>query len=627
VSDPENPVFRSQYAPINGAGQVLSAAGVLALTPLESGRYLMMTTGGENRTWFYYRSTLTDLSSPNLSWDYVGSHPAPSGEFAVQHAHQTLQFLRQGDITGDLFLAGARGHFHEEDANRIDLYLIQGDTDEFLPGESLELTTIRRGKRMSRLSTLEQPGPSSLTTGAGGIANLAAASTFHVTPTGELLFYATRHDNVGPGGSLTLGEWRDIDMARPGSPTRLPTIELNGPFEVEEGGRVSLTGSKDAPLARAWVQLFHEPDFGGADFHSKSVVADFDDRALDDFDDLGKLLANNKARSVKWYAPSGCSILLQDFASGSALTLNGDNFVHSEPSLGSLDSRIDRVEFRSDCESHFNRPYILAWDLDRNGSFETEGTLAFFSAASLDGPAEIDIRAQARHIVDSGPTAEATARVSVRNARPQVTDFRLSGVTNGLAPNSTPTVLMGLPVTVDATFADAGVRDRQNAWINWGDGAVDADSAFATFADAFGGAIGRLSQSHRYSAAGVREILISVRDDDSGVGTSKRSVLVQSPAEWVQVAITRIDLILAGTTDETVRQHLAEARLALAGTPKRPGDGALSLIASGNFAAAIEPVNRAIASLGAVSGSVETQRLVSLLETVVSSLVALSSIR
>ena len=29
----------------------------------------------------------------------------------------------------------------------------------------------------------------------------AAASGFHVTPTGELLFYATEHDNDGPAGT------------------------------------------------------------------------------------------------------------------------------------------------------------------------------------------------------------------------------------------------------------------------------------------------------------------------------------------------------------------------------------------------------------------------------------------
>ena len=65
VSDPVSPVFRSQFTPISGSGEPGPVAGVVAVTPLPGGRYLMMTTGGErNTTWYFYRSTLTDLSAP-----------------------------------------------------------------------------------------------------------------------------------------------------------------------------------------------------------------------------------------------------------------------------------------------------------------------------------------------------------------------------------------------------------------------------------------------------------------------------------------------------------------------------------------------------------------------------------
>jgi hypothetical protein len=635
VSNPENPVFRSQYTPINGAGQTRASAGTVAITPLPSGRYLMMTTGGANTTWYYYRSTLNDLSSPNLSWDYVGSHPAPPG---LLDPHQTLQFLRQGNIDGDLFLAGARGHWNRDDHDRLDLFLIKGDTPELIPGEGLQLTIVSRGDRIS-------PYP---TTGGNRLANLAAASTFHVTPTGELLFYATQHDNEGPDGSVTVGEWRHIDMARTDSPTRMPTVNVNGPFQVDEGGRVSLTGSFNAPSERAWIQLFHERDFGGVDFHSQSVVVDYDGRALDDFDDFRFLEAlpgyprlNDRARSLRWYAPAGCSIVAIDHGDGQTnlpetLTLVGDNRVHSEPDLlrvrndantDDIDSEIDAIEFRSGCDLYYNKPFELAWDLDRNGSFETSGTLAFFFATHLDGPAELDIPAQARHsYFGGGPTAQTTARVSVRNVRPQVTDFRLDGVTGTLPtdqqPNTLPTVLMGLPVKVDATFTDAGVRDHQSASLSWGDGSVEAHTAFATFTDAFGGVTGSLSHSHRYATAGARRIELTVMDDDRGAGTFARGVLVQSPAEWIEMVLTRLDVLIEVTSDETARQHLEQARLALAGNPKRTDDGAVGMIASGNYAAAIDLVNASIASLGA-SGLPGATALVHPLEQVVTSLVAL----
>ena len=626
VSDPEHPVFRSQYTPINGAGQIRESAGTVAITPLQSGRYLMMTTGGNNTTWYYYRSTLDDLSSPHLSWDYVGSHPAPQPPFDLPDPHQTLQFIRERNIRGKLFLAGARGNFvNAGDRDRIDLYLIESDTDEFMPGETLTLTTMRRGNRIS-------PFPAS---GGLRLANLAAASTFHVTPTGDLLFYAMTHDNDGPGASIDVAEWRHIDMTRRLSPTLRPTFDIDTPFEVEEGGQTSLTGSVDDPVTRAWVQLFHEPDFGGVDFTSQSVVVDFDDRERDDFGELREFdflpvvqphRHNDRGRSVRWYAPQGCTIKLHDFgdAAGNgraSMDLPGNNEVQVAANLGRLDRAADAVVFDPDCVSHYSKRYEIAWDLDRNGSFESNSTPATFSAAGLEGPSFVHVPVQIRHPDGGGVTFSSFPKVNIRNARPNVREMRLGGVTPTLPPTSTPTVLMGLPVTVDATFSDAGVRDRQVASINWGDGTVEANTAFASYSDAFGGATGSLSHSHRFTAAGVRQILLTVVDDDGGATTRGKAVLVQSPAEWISVVLTRLDALIAATTDDTARQFMEQARQALAGSPKRPTDGALHMIAIGNFTAAIDLVNAAMASLRAAGSDAE--RLAAQLEQVVVSLTAL----
>src|SRR5215471_9809123 len=51
LSDPENPVFKSQFIPKNSAGQTLGGAGVLGITPLPNGRYLMVISfGSENHS-------------------------------------------------------------------------------------------------------------------------------------------------------------------------------------------------------------------------------------------------------------------------------------------------------------------------------------------------------------------------------------------------------------------------------------------------------------------------------------------------------------------------------------------------------------------------------------------------
>src|SRR5262245_10750779 len=105
VSVPEEPKFRSQFIPKNSAGETLSVAGVVGITPLPNGKYLMVITGGSsNHSWFFYRSNVDDLSRTDLSWEQVHTPLGPETETA----HQTLNFLREGSIEGDLYIAGAR---------------------------------------------------------------------------------------------------------------------------------------------------------------------------------------------------------------------------------------------------------------------------------------------------------------------------------------------------------------------------------------------------------------------------------------------------------------------------------------------------------------------------------------
>jgi hypothetical protein len=217
VSNPEAPDFKSSFAPVDQHGAHLTGADGLAVTPLPGGLYLMAVTAGfeGEDPIFFYRSTSNNLASPELSWQYVGHTPGPNGD---EDAHQSLHFLREGTIDGALYLAGARGHpLFGADHDKIDLYLVEctsptGEPDpncEPREGETIVVTTNRRG----------QPIGTFPSTGGNRLANLAAATGFHVTPSGELLFYATEHDNDGPSGTVKAGEWRHKDMVREGSPT------------------------------------------------------------------------------------------------------------------------------------------------------------------------------------------------------------------------------------------------------------------------------------------------------------------------------------------------------------------------------------------------------------------------
>jgi hypothetical protein len=594
VSNPEEPVFKSQFVPKNSNGETLSKAGVVAVTPLPNGKYLMVITGGSsNNTWFFYRSNVNDLSAPNLTWEQVRSPLAPD----TADAHQTLNFLREGNINGRLFLAGARGHVEIgpwfEDRERIDLYEITCATPNCEPGEDITWTTVVNSKRIT-------PRPSS---GGDKLASLAAASTFYVSPSGEVILYATEHDNDGPGSTMKAGEFRHVDVVRAGSPTLLPSAKLNGPFVVDEGSAIDLTGSGQQPITKAFIQLWHDKDF-----KPLYLTASYDDRNRDDFDELFVYepiifpfpFHSDKARSWNWFAPQGCSIQAIDRTQIGAeidemKTLTGATSVQADADLelvmhdggtDNIDREVDRILFGANCDAYYSAVVNLFWDLNRDGTFETQGNSANFNAAQVDGPVNLQIPIEARHAMGGAP-GTGFAAVTVRNVAPQLSEFRLTDSGGGVVNSTVPFVLTGLPVTVAANFSDPGVLDHQTAVVSWGDGATESNPAFATFDEAFGDGAGNLAQSHSFSTPGTYTVELKVNDDDGGQDVESTSVRVLTPEQAVVEVIGMIDNAIANTTDANVRTSLRRAKRALTGTNANSQDGALAMIRANNPLAAV----------------------------------------
>ena len=359
VSNPENPIVTSQFVPRNLQGVVLRDADGIGITPLASGRYLMTITSGlDGEAIFFYRSSVDgsgtphSLSSPALTWQFVTTAPGPD----VEDADQCLQLLREGSINGKLYLAGSRGYTLFSDRDRIDLYRVECESPTFDPMSTITLVRESPGQRIT-------PFPS---TGGAELADLAAAAGFHITPSGELLFYASTHDNIGPGGTVPFGEWRHINMMRNNSPLMQPSATRCRP-------------------AKPWIQLFDGKNYGdsgaaGDGFSAYYPVIDYADRNLDDFDAFSILelqvlqpqnvlfTHNDRALSWKWWAPAGCSIQVLDYRNGQVdevRTLVGDGLVHSDPDLslvlndnGDLDMNreIDAVRFLENCDAYYAIP-------------------------------------------------------------------------------------------------------------------------------------------------------------------------------------------------------------------------------------------------------------------------------
>ena len=592
VSIPEEPKFLSQFTPRNSSDQNLSKLGVVGITPLKNGKYLMVVTGGGGNSWQFYRSKGTDLASEDLEWEQVRSMLAP----VVTDPHQTLNFIREDDINGRLFIAGARGHVEFgpawEDRERIDLYEIVNASMDFNVGEDISFITHVNSKRI-------RPHPSM---GGTSLASLAAASTFYVSPSGEVILYNGEHDNDGPSETMKVAEFHHVDMARPGSPTFFPNADLNGPFEVNEGSSITLSGTGQQPANKAFVQLYHNRNFGPA-----YVTVDYSDRQLENFDNLfdyerflfsGNLHADT-ARSWNWFAPQGCTIQAidrvdEDSDIDEMKTLTGATSVQADADLSlvmhdggtdDMDQEIDRVVFGSDCDNYYSQQIGLFWDVDGDGSFETQGNTASFSAAAVDGPGNVQVEVEARNPL--GGVGSKYASVTVKNVAPQLSNFMVKDSGGNQVNGTVPFVLTGLPITVSSDFADPGTLDRQNARIAWGDNSMDQDLTFDSFDEAFGDGTGSLSDTHVFTQPGTYTIELSVADDDLDSNVTTANVEVLTPAQAIGRIVAMIDIAIAATTDPQVIDDLQHARLALVGNRPTSQNGALQMIQSGNYLSAV----------------------------------------
>lgn len=634
ISDPENPEFLSAFDPIE-EGVKSGSAGI---TPLANGHYLLVVTGGHNETVWFYESLSSDLKSEALDWVLwdiwqpdAGSEDADylEQDWPNEPAHQTLQFLREGDINGALYLAGARGIAGVPFAPDImDLYRVDFIDDQI---RLKKVSTQFMDSHPNLDSFLALPG--------NNVANFAAASTFYVSPSGELLFYCTEHDNDGPNGSIKAGEWRHLDMVRPGSPTLLPSVQLFGPYEVPEGGDTFLTGLARNPITRAWIQLFSGQHFSPVRY----LVVDFSDWSKDSYDnfkDLDGSIADDhlgfsdEPSSWRWFAPEGCTIRANDddfgdgdFPGEHTRTLFGTGEPEKDADLGSvpnnsnsgsMDEELTSVQFFDNCATYYSTASELFWDLDRNGTYETVGPIADFQAVGLDGPGDVQVPVEALHPIDA-ISGYASATVHVTNVAPSIAQFELLDSLGLKIGTEVPFVIQGLPVTAQGSFTDPGVPDHQAALLHWGDGLTDPSSAFDLFVDAFGGAVGQLRRAHPYAVAGDFTVGLQVEDDDGGADDASALVQVLTPAQAVAQVIDLLDQVIAGTTSNAQRNALLNARKALAGSANGQGaNGALDKLNKGNTQAALVKLRQAIDDLKAAQAAgANVATLIALLQQVV----------
>lgn len=669
ASDPENLTIINRFIPsdathTNDPTREING-GIISITPLANGRYLLMLTGAgrdafpftvyNEKIWFFESNSTTadpngptDLRVTGLTWrkldEWHANNCTPiidaSGficppqrsedeEYAGQNwpvnkgrEHQMFNFIREGDINGTLYVAGARGGIDLVLGARIGDDIIDLYRVDFV-GDQIKLKLISSRTKDSHPNA-EDPIINF------GQANFAAASGFYVSPSGELLFYASEHENSGPDSITTMGEWRHRDMVRPGSPTYLPGVRIFPPaggFEVPEGDSTVLAGLGQQPATKAWIQLFSDDTFSG-----RYVVVDFSDWPKDNFDnfkDLDGSLTdlhfgfNDEASSARWFAPLNTRIRANehDFGDGdfpgSTRIFAGSGEPDNDDDLGSMGDEITSVEFMDELGTYYSGNPDLFWDVNRNGTFSVSGVIATFSASELDGPSNVNVAVKAVHAIDN-LAGFGNAPVRVVNVAPAIAQFGLFNNLNQELGTTVPFFIEGLPVTARASFTDPGKPDRQTASINWGDGVSTASAQFDSFFDAFGGATGQLSHTRTYADAGTFTLSLDVTDDDGGTVARSAVVPVLTAEQALVEMIDTLDQIIAATTDPALRKILLDARKAL---QWNGASGAIDKIDLKNPQAALVKLHHALDSLRAAQASgADVGTLIALIEQVIASL-------
>ena len=679
ISNPENPEFLTRFD-LDDLGAEFGADPV-GLTAIKAPngtccRFLLIVAGGPgNKEVRFFRSKpdnplvqTTTLKSKNLDWDEVGRFTEsqiesclgadwPSGE-RVQH--QMLNFVREGSLDGKLYVVGgvregSVGNPFADEDEYLDLYETHL-TSEGVPA-SCPLTFAGR-KRVG----LDGIGPALQSWGDfKDNGSFAAGSSVYVSPTGELVTYVSDHRTT------LFGQYRQRSLVRAGSPTLRPTASVDGPFAVDEGSSIQLTGQGKAPITKAFVQLFEDTGAGVPHDDSAWLNVEFEDRNLDDFDHLCRLdLDNNlvfdpcgdvdpdpladRVSSLRWFAPPGCTIQLNDypvtsdeFPGPSTALLRGTGQFHevhdlsklqvSRPPAGTLppwpvspplpgqtgeeydyDDDVEGVTFytahrvdgalvrdHTGCEGYYNAAFSLGWDLDYNGSFEAGGTSVTFGAAQLDGPTTATVAARAAHPTDTstvGTGVPVDVAVQVRNVAPVITSASVKDTLGYDLDGGTNPALVGLPVKLALAFTDPGRADTQSAVIDWGDG-TPLDTSFGVFSDARNGAEGVLEDAHAFSAPGTYRITATVTDDDLGATTKEFTVTVLSLEDAIERIADRLTELIDAATDSRVAAALRAARDELIGnhTGTPPTNGAVDKLDADDPVGAITKLKAAIAML------------------------------
>ncbi|WP_367155706.1 PKD domain-containing protein [Methylomonas sp. HYX-M1] len=560
-----NPTLLSYHLDIEG-----HKAGVVGITDLPDGRYLLALSWGYGDKIEFYKSNGSDWHDPNFAfslhseWNYydlLGDQDWPwqfaftvgGKDIPLSYSHQTLNFIKQDD--GKLYLLGTHNTAPTAPSDYLGkdvgvLYQVGGTGD----GETATLTSVVGQRFYSR-------SPGSVDPPLGfKIINFSASVGAYVSPSQELLLYATEHYAQGPSGSVQVAEFRHRDVYRAGSPNYYPTAKINAAGSVTVGNSVALSaaGSKP-PKAKAWVELYADASgwqnqtasveqtavatwtFSPSSDRDRSLVIDAADIGKDDYNNFGDLDQtdgiitpkgfHDTASSVRYWAPPGCgpNLYEQDNYGGKVLNLRVESGYAADRiwvvsdlknlamrdsggnSTGANDKTSSLTLTTAGCDQPLTK---YTWSLGSGsvGSIaDANGVQTKFVAGNVPGKATVKLT-----------VCTATNLCNTGSQQIQVTQIGpLLEKVNGPAE-----VRKNHALTLDISFSNPDPAAQHSLKILWGDGTGVNETL--PVSERF------VSRSHSYAEAGNYQVAISISDQNRNSTSQTHVVTVTDPAPRIQ---------------------------------------------------------------------------------------------
>jgi hypothetical protein len=502
VADPSAPhlIAIKEFPELTEGLGVVGAARIVPDGNLP-GMYLFVMTWGNSTKLKLAYAIIDDLKNIKAS-DIV-----PVGGFWIEdfleddkgkwRNWQTLQFLR---------------NYNENDPN--DLYLIASEKAAGSTSKDwVSLFKFNLNKLISEtpdpLKIIEFKYERHFHLGEPDLGSFDAASSLHVTPTGQLIIYSTSHksntealDNYGIEVEvIPMGEFRNIFVSQnfscgPQWRYNDPSKHLCVPDMLIEGESIEIDGA--VYFIEPWVHLF-EDKLEPLNFSGLGLMMDVGSQELDNFNDLDnfKFSGNDfkdDADAFTFCGPTGSTLVLntEPFWGGAYLTAAGNGSVTYAPDLG--DYGPYHLNFHDDIESiaitgwDSSTEPIYQWFLngDSRGEIIENGETATYTAGCGSYEDTVTMQYEYNGIWDSAAT------INVQNIAPEIDELFLSNQTTNV----------GETITVSGYWSDkcAEFSDVKIYWGEIGAESIDENND------------GYFSFTHVYSTAGVHTIQVCVND-------------------------------------------------------------------------------------------------------------------